>query len=202
MAWQAVQFDEAAKARIHQAATLEKRLRLESILGVPFDIGPCRLRQLTARDVLQFEYAENRLFVGGEPKWDDYAHVVDVLLHGPKISGKRLAGLIRDILRSPDAKLKLQSHLIDSFNDLPTFGGNKNGSSDTASSWVWITDIIDTLASQYGWGVDHILDMPIECAFQLSQLIHRRLLGRKYAIRHRKLSQARAAELNRTNGNG
>ena len=77
--FKAVEFDDAAKKRIKDAASLEKRLRLEAYLNVTSQIGPFKVRPLLMKHALEMEYVENRLNIGGDAQTEDLVHFLWVV---------------------------------------------------------------------------------------------------------------------------
>ena len=77
--FKAVEFDDAAKKRIQEAVSFEKRLRLEAYLNVTSQIGPFRVRPLLMKHALEMEYVENRLNLGQTPETEDLVHFLWVV---------------------------------------------------------------------------------------------------------------------------
>ncbi len=202
MAWQAVSFDDAAKKRIDQAIAFEKRLRLESLLGIPQQVGCFKLRHITPKDILELEFAENRITTGKTPELDDYVHLVWTLIEQKRFFK---VGQIRKIARALEGSESLRNEVISfyysAFNDMPASGSNKKEDNTNQSS-VYICTLIDSLASSYGWSLAQILDTPMSCCLQLLQRTIKRNLGDKYSLRNGITQQARANEYKRMRYNG
>lgn len=208
MAWQAVNFSDAAIERIKQAATFEKRLRLEAFLGISAKIGGIELRPITCGDLLQLEYAENRL-VNGEPaQLDDYAHLIWLLRPEKKRRWwqKRqsekayLKKHLPKVESSEFIQAELDAFFASTFNDMPQVGGTEQV--DKFPSSVWLCSLLDALCSEYGWEYEETLKLPASVAFQLMQRIAKRNLGNKYAIRNGITQRAKAAEMERLKQHG
>lgn len=191
MAWQAVTFDDAAKERIKAAADFERNLRLESLLLLPTQIGPFELMPLTARQFLQLEYAQNGI-IEGVPLIDDMAHLIWMVKpEGDKRSMKALAMFVAGNM-TEHHKREIIAWFNVQFNDMPQSGGKAHV--NEFESGIWLCSLIDTIASEYGWDMDKILDMPMASAFQLFQRIIKRN-NPKYSLRNGITQQAKAKEM-------
>ena len=67
-----------------------------------------------------------------------------------------------------EACAKIESIIADSFAD--TLGGKPAGQND-ASYYSWIAAIVDTLASEYGWSEEQILNIPLTRVWQYLRII-------------------------------
>ena len=197
MAWQAVTFDDAAKERIKAAAEFERTLRLESLLLLPTRIGPFELIPITSRQFLQLEYAQNRI-ITGNPQSDDMVHLIWLVKPEDDKRGiKSIAKLVTSKL-TENERLEIIAWFDVQFNDMPQSGGNSHV--NEFDSGVWLCTLIDTIASEYGWSMDSILDMPMASAFQLFQRIIKRK-NPKYSLRNGITQDAKAREMKgQTNG--
>lgn len=203
MRWTAVSFDDAARDRIKDAATFEKRIRLESFLGVKQNVLGFELRHLTPRDILHLEFTENRIVVGGDPELEDYVHLVLLLSEEIKFFKKRKITKIAKIIKDSDiVKEEILSFYYSSLNDLPSLGSSSAKEEDEYDSSVSVCSLVDSLSSAYGWTLDEILDTPLSTCLQLLQRVLKRNLGDKYQIRNGITQQAKANELNRIKSNG
>lgn len=200
--WTAVSFDNSANEKIAQAADFERTLRLESLLGAESTVFGVRLRQVTIADILQLQYVENKLLSQESPPDEsDYCHFF-WLLKAPseKRSQKQLFNLILKHIFSEDKSgesvlyLEVNTFLNIAFNDLPPTSKNLDKSYQ-ANPNVWIAGIIDTIASQYGWSYDEIVNSPLARILHLHQYILKRLIGDKYSIRSPITNKASFAEL-------
>jgi hypothetical protein len=199
--FRAVGFDDSAQKRIKDASELEKRLRTEAWLNIPVDIFGYNLRQITIRDLLELEYADNNLLTAREADLSDYIQLVLTL--SDKKSGKNLASFVKKLtinLRSnPSFKDELLAFFTITFNDLPS--NPRDDSVETVNnvtdSNVWLASLIDAILSEYGWTIDHTLDQPASLVFQLYQRILKRNLGDKYSIKNSLSQQVRADEINK-----
>lgn len=196
MAFKAVQFDDAARDRIAQAAAFEKRLRLEAVIGVEQDIAGFSLRQITIRDLINLEFTENRLTMGKEPGLDDLLAFVLMLSNDRPLFAGRYARKVGKILRDHKVvRLELISYFNAAFNDMPAIPRSGDiKSSDVVDSSVSAITLVDSIASSYGWTLREILDLPLSTALQLLQrILHRNL--EKYSMRNAITQQAKANEL-------
>lgn len=193
MSWQAVEFDDAAKERIKQAAAFEKRLRLESFLDLPSECGKFTLRIPTIRDLLELEFAENRFLDYAVPQLDDYIHLLWQLRTDSEKSNERKFAKHVATKLTDDEKMEIAAFFSAQFNDMPSGGG---GHVDPYDSSVWLAFLVDTLCSEYGWTLDQTLDTPLQVALQLTQRIIKRH-NPKYAIRNGITQRAKAQEMNR-----
>tara|TARA_Y100000114_G_scaffold37024_1_gene32589 strand:+ start:2269 stop:2877 length:609 start_codon:yes stop_codon:yes gene_type:complete len=202
MVWQAVSFDDAAKKRIEKAIAFEKRLRLEGLLEIPQKVGCFELRHITPRDILELEFAENRIATGESPELDDYVHLVWTLTKQKRFFKVRQ---IRKIARALEGSQLLRNEVLSfyysAFNDMPATGSNKKEDNNNQSS-VYLCTLIDSLASSYGWSLEQILKTPMSCCLQLLQRTMKRNLGDKYSLRNGITQQAKANELKRIRYNG
>ena len=194
--WKAVEFDEAARERIKKAGKHEKSLRLSAYLGALTDIGPCSLRPLTPRHVVELEYAENHIAVGGECDSSDVAHYCWLLR--PEGEKRDQVGLVKDVAlafaKDPTLAQSIAKHFSMSFIDVPA--GSKSDS-NIVNSQVWLSPLIDCLASEYAWGLESIMDTPLGVSFQLLQLVFKRRFGKKYSLQNPLTQKAMAQEMGR-----
>lgn len=197
--FKAVEFNNTAQERIKEAASLEKKLRLEALLGIDSEIGGIKIRQMTGFDVLQLQYAENNIITGGVPDETDFAHFF--LLLRSKEDKRSQGNLFKVILKKIKDPIFIQSvydYVEHSFLDLPNIPSNNTQSqSYDANPSVWLTSIIDTLASEYGWKYEDIMSSPLSRILQLYQYLLKRQIGAKYKIRNPLTQQASADELNK-----
>lgn len=194
--WKAVEFDDAAKARIKQVGKHEKSLRLSAYLGASTDIGACRLRPLTARHVVELEYTENHIAIGGECDSSDIAHYC--WLMRPDDEKRDQVTLVKDVTlaSAKDHTLaqEIAKHFSMSFIDVPA--GSKSDS-NIVDSQVWLSPLVDCLASEYAWSMSEIMDTPLGVCFQLMQLIFKRRFGKKYSLQNPLTQKAMAQEMER-----
>lgn len=191
MRFRAVSFDDAASKRIKDAATFEKRLRLESILNLEANVSCFNLRQITVEDFLKFEYVENKLVTGEDPGVDDYLHLV-YTLHVGQDDKRFLSKAAKVITLSSEVRAELSCFFNASFNDLPALGGSPDPELSKFDSSIWLCSLIDSIASEYSWSLNNILKLPLSTAFQLLQRILKRNMGDKYAMRNGITQQAKA----------
>jgi hypothetical protein len=78
---------------------------------------------------------------------------------------------------------------------MPSTGDNKGAVNESSVPTV---TLIDTLASNYGWTLDQILDTNLSTALQLLQRIVMRN-SEKYSMRNPITQRARANEMNKLN---
>ena len=203
MLWKAASFDEAAKQRIAKAAAFEKRLRLEAVIGIDQDIAGFSLRQITVRDLVNLEFTENRLTQGEEPKLDDLLALVFMLSNDRYFFRGRYARKVGKIIRDHEVvRQELISYFNAAFNDMP-YSPNSSSSKayDEVDSSVSVMTLVDSIASNYGWTLNEILDLPISTALQLLQRIVQRN-SENYSMRNGITQQAKACELNRLKEDG
>lgn len=196
--WKAVTFDEAAKARICEAADEELRFRLESLLGLPIKVGPFILYSPTVRDVSEMQYAGNALACGGDLGFDDLLHFIWV---ASRRKSKRFQGRFfkraGKKLRDPSVVSEVHSFFNAQFHDAPQSGRSSGSDSAGANPEPYAVTLIDVLGDAYGWGVDTVMDMPISTAFQLLQQIIYRNSGCKRKPSSKMTSRAKAIEMKR-----
>tara|TARA_S200002703_G_scaffold94366_1_gene81461 strand:+ start:333 stop:947 length:615 start_codon:yes stop_codon:yes gene_type:complete len=203
--FKAVEFDNTAQERIKEAANLERRLRLEALIGIESEIGGIKIRQMTGFDVLQLQYAENKIIIGGVPDETDFAHFFWLLRS--KSEERNQVSLFKVILKklkNSDFIQSVYTYVDHCFIDLPKSSSNTLSSrSYNANPSVWLTGIIDSLASEYGWKYEDIMSSPLPRTLQLYQYLLKRQLGDKYKIRNPLTQKASAKELNKIrNQNG
>ena len=193
--WSGVNFDTSSNERISRVADTERNLRLEALLGVEIEIAGIRLRQITGYDILEFEYAENKLLMGGKPDESDFCHFLWTLTHkSEKKNQKKIFKIVFQQMESVSFLEKVYSLIDSAFHDLPA-GGKKVEKSYEANPKVWMMGIIDIIAHEYGWTYDEIMNTPFERTLQLYQYILKRLIGDKYNIRNPLTQKASMAEL-------
>ena len=203
MQWGAASFDDAANKRIEKAIAFEKRLRLEGLLGIPQKVGCFELRHITPRDILELEFAENRIAIGKSPKLDDYVHLIWVLTKKKKFfKVRQIRKIAKKVEESESLREEVISFYYSAFNDMPSYSGSSKSENNNNQSSVYVCTLIDSLASSYGWSLEQILSMPMSCCLQLLQRALKRNLGDKYSIRNGITQQARANELMRIRYDG
>jgi len=197
--FKAVEFDNAAKERIRQASELERRTRLDALLGAETDLGGILVRPIKARDVLEMEYANNNLFCSSTADSSDYAHFFWTLK--PKRINANQRKYVRDaiILLEYNDQLKrnVKTFIDSQFYDLPRYG--RNEAPNDFSSTVWLTPVLDVFAEQYGWTLDYILDQNVAVLFQMMQYIMERKTGGKRGISNPITQRAKSIEMQRLN---
>jgi hypothetical protein len=202
--FKAVEFDNTAQERIKEAADFERRLRLEALIGLESEIDGIKIRPMTGFDILQFQYVENKIFIGGVPDESDFAHFFWTLKSKEeKRSQVKLFKFIIKKMRNPEFINSVYDYVDYCFLDLPSNGSSgkseKGNPSYNATSTVWLNGIIDGIASEYGWTYDEILSAPLARILQLYQYLLKRQLGDKYKIRNPITSRASANELKKVN---
>lgn len=194
MGWHAVSFDEAAKKRIAEASSFEKKLRLEGVLGVDQELFGFNLRQITVRDLLHLEFTENRLALGEMPENEDLIAFVLMLSADKPFFKKRYYKKIGRFVRDYEIfREEIICYFSAAFNDMPSSGDDKGAVNESS---VPIVTLIDTLASNYGWNLDEILNTHLSTALQLLQRIVARN-SEKYSMRNPITQRARANEFNK-----
>jgi hypothetical protein len=198
MKWQAVTFSAAAFTRIEAAATFERRIRMDAFLDVVADVGPFKLRQMTALDFIYLEYIENNLITSkAAPDTLDFVSMLWQLRpSNEKRNEKRFAHFVGRKLDN-FARREIQCFITSQLNDLPASGGGKDSGAvqQTEDPSVAVASLVDQIANEYGWAESDILNTPIARLLQYAQRIAKRALGDKYAISNPITQQARAQEL-------
>lgn len=198
MVWRAVSFNDAAKKRIKDAASFEKKQRLESLLGLPCNVGPFKFYPLKLRDLLALEYAENKFATGGDPKMDDIVHLLWIARGNDSRNIKKFAKWVCKNM-TPFYKDELSAVFTIQFNDLPSPGDSEPVNEYDSS--IWLVSLIDGVANEYGWSLDQTLDTSLSTVLQLFQRILKRS-NPKYAIRNGITQAAKANEMKRIYRNG
>ena len=201
----AVEIDDTAQERIKEAADLERKIRLEALIGLNSDICGIEVRPITGFDVLQMQYAENKIMIGGIPDESDFAHFFWLLKpKDSKISQVKLFKTLLKKIKSVDFINEVYDYIEKTFLELPSNKpSNPEIKSYNANPNVWLSGIIDSLASEYGWSYDEILSSPLSRILQLHQYLLQRQFKGKYKVRNPLTSRASARELNKilnTNG--
>lgn len=198
MNWQAVTLSEAALGRIAEAATFERRVRMDSFLEVVASVGPFNVRQMTALDLIRLEYIENNLITGKtQPDIGDFVSLLWQLK--PTNEGRKEKKFAQFVSRKLDefTRTEIQCFIATQLNDLPASNGGKVSESVQATEdpSVAVASLVDQIAHEYGWAESDILNAPIERLLQYSQRIAKRAMGDKYAISNPITQQAKAQEL-------
>lgn len=196
MAWQAVEFDDAAKERIKKAADFESRLRIEALLNICSQVGPFTVRPMTGRDALELLYSDNRLITEGRPLREDYVVFLYQLRAETETRKEKAFTAFALKHLTDEVKLEILTFLDAQFNDFPAPASN-DLVKDSVDSWIWISSVLDVLCSEYGWTIEYALDQPLPAVMQLVQASIKRKVGDKYSIRSGITQQAKANELNR-----
>jgi len=198
--FKAVEFDDAAIKRIEQAASFEKRLRLEAYLNITSQIGPFKVRPLLMKHALEMEYVENKLNIGGQPETEDLVHFLWVVRSTEESrTEKAFAKFAVKNMTEKLAKDICKYHSLQ-FLDLPAHKKSKVKTENFNAS-VWLTSLLDQLSSQYGWSVKEVMNTPVSVALQLLQQIRTRN-DPKSAIRNPITQAAKAKELKKIMQNG
>ncbi len=203
MQFEAVTFNDDAKKRIADAAIFEKKLRIESVIGVDQEICGFEIRQIAVRDLLNLEFTENRLSKGEEPEIDDLLALFLMLSKDRYIFKARYAKKIARLLRDHEEFREcLICYFNAAFNDMPSSRKSENEvKSDIPDSSVSVITLVDSIASNYGWSMNEILDLPLSASLQLLQRILQRT-SEKYHPRNGITQQAKALELSKLKENG
>lgn len=199
----AVTFNDDARKRISDAATFEKRLRMEAVINVTQEFCGLTFRQITVRDVLNLEFTENRLTTGEKPELDDLLSFALMISADRVFFKNRYARKIGKIIRKDKTfETNLICYYNSSFNDMPAIvRADMVSSEEKIDSSVSIITLVDSIASNYGWNLCDILNMPISTSLQLLQ----RILSRNsenYSVRNGITQQAKADELKKLRENG
>lgn len=203
MQFEAVTFNDDAKKRIADAAIFEKRLRTESVIGVDQEFFGLKFRQITVRDILNLEFTENRLTMGKKPELDDLLSFALMLSNDQVFFKNRYARKVGKIIHENELfRTYLICYYNSSFNDMPAIAtANNITNEEKIDSSVSIITLVDSIASNYGWNLCDILDMPISTSLQLLQRILNRN-SESYSIRNEITQQAKADELKKIRENG
>jgi hypothetical protein len=195
--WKAVTFDAAAQARIDKATALERESRLLSYLDRPTDLGYATVRPITPRDCIIFELSDNALFSerNSKPTIEDALLMAWQLKLQPEKEYKFSKRATQLFELDPWAMDKTREFVGLTFVDLPKLGNQ--GEQLAANTGTWLPGLIDTVASEYGWGEDKILDTPVKVLFLQMQQIYKRLMPTKYRGSNPLTQQARAKEMQR-----
>lgn len=191
----AVQFDEAALARIGEAAKFEKQFRLDAVMNLPTQIGRFYLRPITLRDALAYEAVENRLATGEAPEIDDLAHLVWQQRPSTEKRTQRkfIPWACNKIKGNKNIQRELASFFYAAFEDAP--GSGSEGKNTMPDSNLWAVSVFDVIAHEYGWSCHEIFDTPICFLFQLFQrVIYRRSEGKR-GLKSSITARAKAKEL-------
>ena len=194
MVWRAVEFDDAATERIKQAAKLERTLRLRCYASLHEDLEWTTVRQITPRDCVLFELDENRIFCGEKPQIDDFIHFAYVLKVDKRVGAKAAKHLVQSFRSNLYSIDKTLDFVNQTFIECP---GAKSTTVQVENTGTWLPSLIDCIASEYGWKVEEIMDMPIKTLFLQMAMIKRRVEGKNTPVRNPITQQARAKELNR-----
>ncbi len=131
------------------------------------------IRQLTPRDGIILEGLGSPFIVGGNPTW---SQIMEFLWRmSPDYSRSNLKRHLFDLrcwrLRRADTLKPLDKYIERTFQDAP---GQKSGASQKVPFAGWPAYIIDPIASEYGWGLDVILNTPYRVLYQLLNCITKR----------------------------
>lgn len=200
--WTGVDLSSSSNERLKRVADAERSLRLEALLGVETEIAGIKLRQINGYDVLELEYAENKIINGGKPDYSDFCHFFWLIrAKSEKRSQKAIFKIILEFMENESFVDDVYFFVGASFHDLPSTG-KKEKLSYEANPKVWLMSMVDLIASEYGWTFDEIMNSPLERTLQLYQYILKRLIGKKYSIRNPMTQKASAQELARMQQNG
>lgn len=196
MAFRAVTFDNAAKERIQRAAAFEKKLRLESFLNSAVDLGVCHVRHITGNDMLEFEYAENKLF-----SQDEYPHETDFAQFFGKLQPKNsklkphvfIKRALLGLKFNPSVHRAVKDFVKRTFLDAPKTAGYT--AVNAFDSSIWLSPMVDAMAHEYGWSYEEIMEKPLASNLNLLQYILKRKLGKEYAISNSITNSAKAKEI-------
>lgn len=191
----ALQFDKASTERVDKAADLERQIRLEAFLSIQTRIGAFTVRSMTVRDYLSLEYIQNNLLLSRVPDLSDFVSLLWQLKPESEKRGiYRFTRYVKKNLTESD-KNEIYQYLALQLNDVPTSSKKSETFVFGKDPNVSMVSIIDAMATEYGWNLDKILDMPIGATLQLLQRILKRHLGKDYSISNPITQKARATEM-------
>jgi len=192
----AVQFDDAAKERIKEAAAYEKRLRLEGYLDVETNIGPFVVKTMLVKHALELEYGENRLNMGKPPEIDDLVHFLWVLRPETDLRTEKQFSKFAVKNLTLEVRNEISSYFSLQFLDMPTCnGGKSNAFVNEYDSSVWLTVILHELCGAYSWTIQDVMNTSMSAALQLIQQIVKSN-NPKYSPRNPITQAAKAQEMN------
>ena len=158
--------DRHANPEYRAAVEREQALRDVSFLDLPADICGIEIRQMTARDYLILDGLGSP-FVCGGPSTD-----FDVVQFLWQLQSRRPLSQVCFAWRCGrlDGPVigKIRDYVDVTFQDAP-------GGSDGPRYVGWLASVVDTVASEYGWPEDVIINMPLRRLFQYCKRIRMRL---------------------------
>ena len=159
--------------RIREAETRERTNRDAAWLNLDANICGMKFRQMTVKDYLCLDAVDSPLLLGVIPSAAELAQFLWVL--SPDFSErpedkKRFCERVGK-LPYADTLAACREFVEKTFLDAPQSDGKASG---TPSYYSWITSLVDTLASEYGWTPFEVLELPLRQVFQLVRAIRKR----------------------------
>lgn len=159
-------YREAVAAAIEE----EDSLREFAFTGWPEEICGVSVSQFTLRHLLHLFQIKSPFFYGGDPGPEDVALFLWIVSPQFRLGGDSARGEFYESIAGlgfSAAEQEIRSYIDRAQFDRPSGGG---GATPIAS---FFASVIHTLASEYGWSVSEIMDLPLAAIYQLTRLIAR-----------------------------
>ena len=161
-------------AEAYRKAVLSEKLdRTAAFLRLPERVGMFYLRPLTAGDYSTHVMLGSPFVAGGTPTPSDVWAFIwyQSVNYAPNAWFKKWLSELKVITHKDYIGLvvSVRAFVADSLSDLP------HGKGDGGPAYYsWLASVVDTLASEYGWSRDAILDLPLRELGQYISAIKRR----------------------------
>lgn len=164
------------------AVRRESEIRETSLLPMRFDLMDVEVNQFTPHHYILLDFANNPHISGErEPTIDDTIQFLWVVSPEYKHKDKEaFAAFQKKHANLDNEKMsdEIFEYLSYSLLDLiPTHTADNKPKTNKAPCYAWIIPYIDTIASQYGWTDDYILQLPFARILQYRRAIEERLLA-------------------------
>ena len=155
-----------------EAVKRENDLRDAAFLDLKTDICGLKIRQMAPRDLLILDGLENPVTAFRVPTAEQLAFFLWLLSEDYSESKIKRFIFGRIVRKLPFEKAVLSSwkFVSDTFQDSPARSGGR--STPYAG---WCAHLVDTIASQYGWPEEMVLQVPFKRLFQFTKVIRSRL---------------------------
>lgn len=167
---------------MNRAVFRESSVREASFLGLTTSICGVPVRFLTPYKYMMLDFINSPFIKGGE--CDDstminhiYKFIWLVSTDFKENDALAYDTFIKDKCDNLDfikAIADISDYLTDMFLDSPPYKGERGTKGYIPSYYAWIVSYIDTLASEYGWEWQTIMDMPMPVILQFHNAIFAR----------------------------
>lgn len=156
-----------------EAVKRESDSRDFALLGADEIVAGVPVRPLTVRHMLLLDLSGNAFVTHGRvPTHRDIVSFLWICSPDYKPDNDALAKFSMGMggLDYGESVKAILDHIRESVQDAPA----AHSRPDAPSNWSWAAIIVDTIATEYHWSLDAILDLPMKAVFQFVKIISKR----------------------------